>query len=108
MGSSKDFTAEEGYNDIASESISNTSKASNSKNTPKKQEKRSYNRLNPREKAPEEYYLNLKMPGDLGRYVAARAAFEFKTRRDFIIGLIEADMKKHPEVMEELNKKRKK
>lgn len=103
MATKKNFTSEEGYNDIASiVNISNTS------NVSKPQAKRQYNRLDPKAEAPEDYRINLKMPGQVGRYVAARASLEFKTRTNFIVELIEADMKKHPEVLENINKKGKK
>lgn len=86
--------------------ISNTSIGSNVEEDKKT---RKYNKLTLTGDIPEEYRITLKMRGELGMYIAAKAYFNFNMDRDqVVLDLIEEDMKKNPQIMKDLEKLRKK
>lgn len=64
--------------------------------------KKKPHRLNPREAAPEKYILAVEVPGEYGRYLKARAGNEWLTTTEYVRILIEEDMQRHPEVIEQL------
>lgn len=73
--------------------------------------KRQIHRLNPKEAAPERYILTVEVPGEYGRYLKARAGNEWLTTTEYVRQIIEEDMQRHPEVIEQLqaiDKKREK
>lgn len=112
-----DFTSEErSYDPIGMRETSSTSSTTsgysdiaNIQNSSEETGRRSYKKLDIRGEVPEEYRITLKMRGELGMYVAAKAYFNLDMdRSQVIIDLIEEDMKKNPQIMKELEKLRKK
>lgn len=84
--------------------IQNISNISNTTNILKG--KRPYTRLDPTEPAPDEYRFTARMPGICGVYLNEKAYKDRSTITAEIQKLVEADMKKHPEIiagLDELN-----
>lgn len=64
---------------------------------------RHYNRLDPRQEAPKEYRFTARMPGEYGRFLNELAYQRRSTITAEIQRLVEEEMKKHPEILENLD-----
>lgn len=107
MANKKDFTKEETrYNPIAAKNTENTTNTTNTNDT-KNTAKRKYERLDPRNEAPEEYRFTARMPGDYGRYLVEKAYQNRTSVTKTLQSLIEEDMKKHPEILKGLEGQKK-
>ena len=88
----------------------NTKKTGNTKNTMKTKTianttktTRQYNRLDPREEAPEEYRFTVRMPGDYGRFMNELAYQRRSTITAEFQRLVAEEIEKHPEILESLD-----
>lgn len=102
----KDFTAKDKglYSGIigaaSTEEVKDTKSTKNTTNT---EEKRAYNRLDPRNEAPKEYRFTARMPGEYGRFLNELAYQKRSTITAEIQRLVGEEMKKHPEILASLD-----
>lgn len=99
MAKKKDFTATDKskYNPIGAADTENTTDTKNTKKP------RKYNRMDPREKAPEEYRFTARMPGEYGRFLNELAYQRRSTITAELQRLVKAEMDKHPEILASLD-----
>ena len=64
---------------------------------------RQYNRLDPREEAPEEYRFTVRMPGEYGRFMNELAYQRRSTITAEFQRLVAEEIEKHPEILESLD-----
>lgn len=95
----KDFTAADKnrYSPIGAASTTNTQNTTNTTGT------RHYNRLDPREEAPQEYRFTARMPGEYGRFLNELAYQRRSTITAELQRLVKEEMDKHPEILESLD-----
>ena len=101
MAKKKDFTAADKskYSGIIGGiDAENTTDTTNTKTTTRK-----YNRLDPREEAPEEYRFTARMPGEYGRFLNELAYQRRSTITAELQRLVKEEMEKHPEILASLD-----
>lgn len=76
----------------------NTNDTTNTENT-----KRKYNRLDPRNPAPEEYRFTARMPGEYGRFLNELAYQRRSTITAELKRLVGEEMQRHPEILASLD-----
>ena len=86
----------------------NTKKTTNTKTTTKTTtttttKARHYNRLDPREEAPEEYRFTARMPGEYGRFLNELAYQRRSTITAELQRLVQEEMEKRPEILASLD-----
>ena len=96
----KDFAAadKEKYDAMATSDTKNTKTTTDTKKT-----KRDYNRLDPRDEAPEEYRFTARMPGEYGRFLNELAYQRRSTITAEIARLVKQEMDLHPEILASLD-----
>lgn len=105
----KDFTAKDKglYSGIigaaSTEEVKDTKSTKNTTNTTNTEEKRAYNRLDPRNEAPKEYRFTARMPGEYGRFLNELAYQKRSTITAEIQRLVGEEMEKHPEILASLD-----
>ena len=107
----KDFTAADKskYSGIIggldTENTTNTKNTKNTKNTTTttNRGRRTYNRLDPRDEAPEEYRFTARMPGEYGRFLNELAYQRRSTITAELQRLVAEEMEKHPEILASLD-----
>lgn len=99
MTKKKDFTAADKskYSAIGAADTMNTT------NTDDTTGIRSYNRIDPRKPAPEEYRFTARMPGEYGRFIAELAYQRRSTITAEIQRLVAEEMKRRPEILASLD-----
>ena len=65
--------------------------------------RRTYNRLDPRDEAPEEYRFTARMPGEYGRFLNELAYQRRSTITAELQRLVAEEMEKHPEILASLD-----
>lgn len=68
----------------------------------KETEKRHYNRLDPRQKAPKEYRFTARMPGEFGRFLNELAYRRRSTITAEIQRLVKEEMERNPDIIRDL------
>lgn len=104
--SEKDTKDTKGTKDT--KATSNTKKTTNTKATTKTTsttttKTRHYNRLDPREEAPEEYRFTARMPGEYGRFLNELAYQRRSTITAELQRLVQEEMEKRPEILASLD-----
>lgn len=100
MAKKKDFTAADRnrYGDfIGAANNHDTENTTSTTNT------RHYNKLDPRNEAPEEYRFTARMPGEYGRFLKELAYQRRSTVTEQLQLLVKAEMDKHPEILANLD-----
>lgn len=99
----KDFTAADKskYSAIGAAGAKATKATKTTTTT--KTTKRDYNRLDPRDEAPEEYRFTARMPGEYGRFLNELAYQRRSTITAELQRLVAEEMEKRPEILASLD-----
>ena len=103
MAKKKDFTQADRNKYSGIIGAASTENTSDTKNTGNTKTTRQYNRLDPREEAPEEYRFTARMPGEYGRFLNELAYQRRSTITAEVQRLVKEEMDKHPEILASLD-----
>ncbi len=103
MAKKKDFTQADRNKYSGIIAAASTENTSDTKNTGNIKTTRQYNRLDPREEAPEEYRFTARMPGEYGRFLNELAYQRRSTITAELQRLVKEEMDKHPEILASLD-----